>query len=275
MIAIIVIYIILGVIAFIVILLHFSIKAEISVNNDDVDIEVRYFGFLVYPRPEKVPKKSKAEKKSRKDKKKSKSSDTPLSSDEVDDLLKQVDKRKNETADDEIQPKSYEEVKDTTQSKEDNTHDDEDREKSNKDSETEATDDTDSKSDSVFKEKINGFKAKIDDIKKKWKKIKPYVPTTWRAVKKLLKTVRFKKTSIVLVVGKEDAYESAMNYGKVNAAVFNGLSILHLIFTVKVKKCDVNCVFNENTFKYDIKTTIFIRPSALIAIAFCTLVNFG
>lgn len=62
MITIIVLWILLGIIAVIVILLHFSITAQIDLNKKGFDLKVRYMFFDIYPR--------KPKKKNRKDQKK-------------------------------------------------------------------------------------------------------------------------------------------------------------------------------------------------------------
>ena len=104
--------------------------------------------------------------------------------------------------------------------------------------------------------------------------MKRYIPMGWKYFKKLLKAIRFTDTRIVLDVGKEDAYEAAMLYGKVQAGLFNTIAILAGVFTVKLKKADVNCIFDEKKFGYDVHTLVRVRPSTLIAIGFCTGVNF-
>ena len=117
-------------------------------------------------------------------------------------------------------------------------------------------------------------KSKFYELKAQYKKVKPYIPMGWKYFKKLLKAIRFTDTRIVLDVGKEDAYESAMLYGKVQAGLFNTIAILASVFTVKLKKADVNCIFDEKKFGYDVHTLVRVRPSTLIAIGFCTGVNF-
>ena len=117
-------------------------------------------------------------------------------------------------------------------------------------------------------------KSKFYELKAQYKKVKPYIPMGWKYFKKLLKTIRFTDTRIVLDVGKEDAYEAAMLYGKVQAGLFNTIAILAGVFTVKLKKADVNCIFDEKKFGYDVHTLVRVRPSTLIAIGFCTGVNF-
>lgn len=271
MIAIIALYIILGIIFAIVILLHFSIRADIAVENKEIDIKLTYFGFQIYPRRDKKkekPLKASVEKDISKNIKSKESSDTPLSADEIDELLKQLDDEKKKTVEENVSSKEESNSRKTYVKQEKCDNNIKNKISESEDVKSAEDNSKDTKTKSSIKEKFN-------DIKEKWKIIKPYIPTSWKAVKKLLKTIRFCKTSIVIAVGKEDAYDSALNYGKVNAAVFNSLSLLQMIFTVKLKKCDVQCVFNENTFKYDINTRIYIRPSAVIAIAFCTLINFA
>ena len=59
---IIVLYILLGIIALIVILLHFSVRATIKASKQGVDIKVKWLFFTFYPRKPKKPKKPKKKK---------------------------------------------------------------------------------------------------------------------------------------------------------------------------------------------------------------------
>lgn len=238
----IVLYILLGLIALIVILLHFSVRAELKASNDGFDVKVKYFWFTLYPRNKKKSAETSTDKQAQK-----RPSDTPLSEEQIDALKKQLE--------DDKKAESEPEKAEAEQPEPSELENKNEKKSKNKDK----------------SEKKGG---KLKELKAKWQMIKPYIPTGWKAVKKLLKTIRISKTDIELSVGKEDAYESAMNYGKINAAVFNGLSALSMIFTVRLKRCNINCLFNENTFKYDVSAVVYVRPSALVAIAFCTLVNF-
>ncbi|MFT3951072.1 MAG: DUF2953 domain-containing protein [Oscillospiraceae bacterium] len=110
--------------------------------------------------------------------------------------------------------------------------------------------------------------GKLEQLKALWEKLLPYLQTAGRYTRRTLKTIRFTGLEVHLTAGKEDAYESAMLYGKLNAALFNLLGIVASIFTVRVKSADVACVFNENKFAYAVRGTVKIRPSALIAISF-------
>ncbi len=273
--AIIVLYILLGIIALIVILLHFSIRANIRLNADGFELKVKYLFFTVYQIPEnpnkkKKPKKQKKKKLKKNEKKKHiEVSDTPLSEEKIDELKKQLDE-----TDDEIEEEIViEEKKPQPPPKPLTKAEIKALKKKQKEEKKKAKAE---KKRLKAEEKANKppLKEKLADLKRKWLMIKPYIPITWKAVKKLLKTIRFRKTSIQLGFGKEDPHEAAMNYGKMNIAVYDGLALLGHVFTMHYKRVKIYCLFNENTTKYDIETTVCVRPSTVIAIAFCTLVNF-
>lgn len=235
-------WILLGLIALVVILLHFSVKLDVKIKDNDFEIKAKYLFFNIYPRSQKPNKKKKATKNKARTQTKTLE---PVSREisEVNPVDKAEDKKSLENS----ETIQHTEVKkDKPKSKS--------NEKNNKEKQS--------------------LKDKFKEYKAKWKIIKPYVPTSWKSVKKLLKTIRFTHTDIELTVGKEDAYDSAMLYGKVNAGLYNALAVLGGIFTMHYKTTKVNCVFNEDTFKYRVETQVCIRPSAVIAIAFCTLVNY-
>lgn len=242
----------LGLIALVVILLHFSVRAYITLDGEKLDLKVKYLWFNIYPRTEKKKKTNKRIKK-----KKTKNIETTALA-ETTTLAEDnpaVFVEDNPAVKDEVAPKQEPKAEEIPPQK----------------PESKAELKEEKKLEKADKKSV---KNKLSDLKEKWLKIKPYIPISWKAVKKLLKNIRFKNTSIELSVGKEDAYESAMLYGKVNAGLYNGLAILGQIFTMHYKGTKVNCVFNENVFKYSLSTKICVRPSTIIAIAFCTLVNY-
>lgn len=300
MIAIIVLWILLGIIAVIVILLHFSLTAHIDLDKKGFDLRVRYMFFDIYPRK---PKKPKAEKSSKK-------SELPEDSfddfeefdDDIEESLPTVpttDEKPVEAAveefESEVQNEAVTESEVTAEPEEEvpeveSTDVQEEQEDvpatADKPEEIVVKQEKKSLAGRLFHKKDKGEKkskprtkkkkksSKLDELKAKYKTVKPYIPMGWKYFRKLLKAVRFTDTKIVLDVGKEDAYDAAMLYGKVQAGLFNGIAMLAGIFTVKLKKADVNCVFNEKTFGYDVHTIVRVRPSTIIAIGFCMGVNF-
>lgn len=288
MITIIALYIILGIIAFIVILLHFSVRVKLSAQSGGKpDIQVKWLFLTVYPRKPK-------EKKEKKNKKKKSSEEAASKADyteeEIEELIRQADEAELSEQLQQEQAKAIEPPPEVETAEAEKAQDEKAQ------TEMIQTEDTESsetvgrklsrKEKKELKKKEKAEKAQVDaDGEEKPKgglaKIKgyidmvmPYVPLAWRTVKKLLKTIRFTKLDIRLASGKEDAYEAAMAYGKLNAAVFNGVATVGRIFTVEAKNVQVDCRFNEKVFEYDVSTTVMVRPSALIAIVFCTGVNF-
>lgn len=299
MITIIVLWILLGIIAVIVILLHFSITAQIDLNKKGFGLKVRYMFFDIYPRK---PKKKKQ--------KRSKKAELPEDSfddfeefeDNIEESLPvpQTDDTPDKTGEvsEQIAEAKPEKIAKNEADENVSVAEVEDKQEDISDTDADTETDVEDKPEEItVKQEKRGFagklfhkkdkgekksaskskgkkKSKLDELKAQYKKVKPYIPKGWKYFKKLLKAVRFTDTRIALDVGKEDAYEAAMLYGKVQAGLFNTIAMLAGIFTVKLKKADVNCIFDEKKFGYDVHTIIRVRPSTLIAIAFCMGVNF-
>ena len=299
MIAIIVLWILLGIIAVIVILLHFSLTAHIDLDKKGFDLRVRYMFFDIYPRKPKKPKGEKSSKKS--ELPEDSFDDFKEFDDNIEESLPTVptDEKPVEAAveefESEVQTEALTESEVTAEPEEEvpevkSTDVQEEQEDvpatADKPEEIVVKQEKKSLAGKLFHKKDKGKKkskprtkkkkksSKLDELKAKYKTVKPYIPMGWKYFRKLLKAVRFTDTKIVLDVGKEDAYDAAMLYGKVQAGLFNGIAMLAGIFTVKLKKADVNCVFNEKTFGYDVHTIVRVRPSTIIAIGFCMGVNF-
>lgn len=289
MVAIIVLWILLGIIAVIVIALHFSVTAEISVDKKNVNLKITYLWFTVYPRPPKKPKKKRKKKTGKKHtdiSEKSIDETLPESSQTdgppeipIEQLLEKEAEEVEPTEDDLSGSEAEEVKKDAQEVTEEIPKEDEKEPEEEKTTEDKKEEDTehissDRPAEEKTKAKEKKSKSKIDKVKDSWAKYKKYIPMGWKYFRKLLKTIRFTDTEIDLTVGKEDAYESALFYGKIQGLMFNLISVISGIFTVRIKKANVNCVFDKKTFDGAVRTKIRVRPSALIAVAFCMLVSF-
>lgn len=313
MITIIVLWILLGIIVVIVILLHFSLTAQVDLNKKGFELKVRYMFFDIYPRKPKEEKQ-----------KRSKEPDLPEDSfddfeefeDDIEESLpatqpddtsenteevsesvieaqpEKISENETEATDEPAKTVSAEKSVDVAEivdkqcdSSDNDTDNNAEIETEDKPKEITVKQEKKGFAGKLFHKKDKGEKksaskskgkkkSKLDELKAQYKKVKPYIPMGWKYFKKLLKAVRFTDTRIVLDVGKEDAYEAAMLYGKVQAGLFNTIAMLAGIFTVKLKKADINCIFDEKKFGYDVHTIVRVRPSTLIAIAFCMGVNF-
>ncbi len=297
MITIIFLWILLSIIAVIVILLHFSINASISVDKDGLDFKVKYMFFTIYPRKKKEKKRRKKRKstKSRKIKtrKEKHSKQVDLLNDDIesdfsdfgltDDISDEVDTiNENDTLDDEktlskTEPK-LDKSKDNLESsfQENLSEKNSDGNKSqDKKTKVKKSKPKKKKKERIkSKKKSKSEKGKLASLREKYEKLKPYLPMGWKYFKKLLKTIRFTDTEIEVNVGREDAHEAAIYYGIVQGALFNFLGTLASIFTFKIKKADVNCDFTQNKINGSLKTVLRVRMSTMIAIAFCIVVNF-
>lgn len=257
---IIVLYILLGIIAFIVILLHFSVRATIKASRQGVDIKVKWLFFTLYPRKPKKPKKPK-KKKGEPETPPETAQQPDLSENGLEQFIKEAEEVQKDTTVEEKTEKTddtvIEEKTVSTESKTVKT-----KTKKKKDKQPKTSEETTEK------------KGKIAQLKDKFKAIKPYIPTGWKFFKKLLKKIRFTNITADVTVGKEDAYEAAVWYGKVQGILFGLFGWLGSIFTVKLKRVDVHCKFNEKVTDGEIFLKVKVRPSTMIHIAFCLGINF-
>ena len=272
----IVLKILLIIILVIVILLHFSVTLYVSGGTDgEFVIKAKYLGITLYPRKKKAKKKKTRRKKEE------------VVEDEFDDdlteelensaMMQSVSEEKPEvTLEDEVIEDTAEEaVSEETIPEETPPEDEpeEDKKPEKKEKKKKEKKEKKKKEKKPKEDSDEGGKAKgkLEELKAKWDFIRPYIPHVWKYSKKLLKAIRIEQIKIAIDTGKEDAYESATFYGKLQAAVFNVLHLLSLIFTVDVKEVNINCLFNVKKLDAKGETTIRLRPSTVIAIAFCLL----
>ena len=252
----------LGLLVLIVVLLHFSVSIHLKASRrEGIGIKARYLFLTLYPRKKKEPKESGAP--------------PPAEPDEFDDSI--FDDTDDEELTDEDDPvvELPESVgadekagtSDEAQTEEDKAYKSEDaagdKKKPKKNKPAAAAGDGPG-------EKGQG---KLASLKSKFEKVKPYIPIGWKAVKKLCKAIRFEGVDVHAEVGRFDAHEAAIYYGAVQKIVFDILSKIGLFFTLKLKRADVRCVFGENMIDGSAELTVRVRPSTLIAIAFCTGIN--
>lgn len=242
MITIIVLYILLGIIALIVILLHFSVRVKLSAKSGQAPvIEARWLFIKLYPR-KKSEKNSDSETEFK----------SEYSEEEINDLILQAEKSE-----------SAERVTAEEPVKQEDGREQPPKEPEKAEEAVEAPTETSEKPEGGLKK-----------VKRYYAMAKPYIPMAWKNFKKLLKKIRFTKLDVLLISGKDDAYEAAMMYGKLNAALYNLAALLSRIFTIRVKDLRVGCKYNEKCFEYDVSTEVMVRPSTIIAIVFCVGVNF-
>ncbi|MBR1864582.1 MAG: hypothetical protein IJ806_10900 [Ruminococcus sp.] len=287
------------IILLIVILLHFSVSIYVKggTKTKKVEIKVKYLGLTLYPRKPKKPRKKRRWPWQRKKENQQQQEDQQL-----DEMLQEIEEEAAETdgpdgiADEKEEVHlsgssesagdneesaahsvsenalSAEDISEPAQ-EESSAADVKEKEekKEKKRPRKKKKGDKPARADS--EDKKGGLGSKIEGLKEKWNFIKPYIPIGWKAFRKLLKAIRFEGVAINIDTAKEDAYESAMFYGKLQAALFNVLAVLAGIFTLRVKEANVNCFFNEKRLDAEGEVTVRVRPSTMIHIAFCMVIK--
>lgn len=245
-------WVLLGLLVLIVVLLHFSLRVHVHAGREQgIDITAKYLFFTLYPRKKKAaPQQEDAPP----DYEFDEDLDDDFDDISDDDLPELPDELKNDEEEEEEEKSKAEEKAEDKKERRRRQH------KGKKDS----SDDDDGE----------GEKRGLAAIREKFEMVRPYIPIGWKAVKKFCKAIRFDGVFARVEVGRFDAHEAAIYYGAVQSVLFNTLGWLANIFTVRMKKAEVNCHFNENIIDGEVDFTVKARPSTLIAIAFCTGVNF-
>lgn len=117
-------------------------------------------------------------------------------------------------------------------------------------------------------------KDKKKSVKEIISEYKPYFPVAKKALKKLLKMIRFYDLSFDLTVGDTDAYEAAMKFGKVNSLVYSFLALLCCLFSVKIKATNINCSFEKGGIDASFSTVVKVRPLAVLGLAIYLGINY-
>lgn len=68
---------------------------------------------------------------------------------------------------------------------------------------------------------------------------------------KIFRGIHLEDIYIDFIIADTDAYKCALNYGRISAAVYNGLALLSRIFTVRFKTVDVRCGFGIEKSQWD------------------------
>ena len=232
-----VLWIILGVIAAIVILLtvllHFSVKAYIEGDLKHFSLVVKYFGFTLYKLslPNKTPDAAS-------DAQSPSSDDYELSEIPAVDSAEEPSEPPEEPA---AEPDRAEQSP----------------------SEEEKTEETSEDNSETSEEE----KPPKPTLLEQFNEYKKYIPAGKKAFRKLLKLIRFYGLRLELKIGSDDPYKAGLNFGRVNAVFYNVLALLCCIFSVKIDKTEITCDFENKVTELYYKTAIYVRPSAVIALA--------
>lgn len=147
--------------------------------------------------------------------------------------------------------------------------------------EVDASQEPEQKEDKPESDEFSEDSDKPDDEKKsgsslmdKWNAVKVYLPKVKTALKKLLKLIKIRDLEIHLTVGGEDAAAAGMNFGKINGVFYNALALICCLFSVKIKKTEIRCNYENKAFDAEGSLLIKARVLSILALAVYILINY-
>ncbi len=117
-------------------------------------------------------------------------------------------------------------------------------------------------------------KKKKKDLQEKIIMIKMLLDSSGKAFKYLIKKIRLKDLYINIKVSSEDAYECAMNFGKINSLIYNILLYLDKNITVKKKSIYIIPGYNEKKSNYDFSFNLKLKTGVIIFASINILVRY-
>lgn len=215
-----------AVILFFALALNVKLRVRIRYIGGELDFRLKYFWFTIYLFKEKKPKK-----------KKNKSV-----------KIKQDNGRKK--------------VKNDILSENESENESVITEKSTVNSENADIGTEEVSAEKKQKEKLS---KKLDKLSELIEKIKIIWGFSEKRLRKIFTHIYIENLMIDFVIAGEDACKTAVSYGTVNAAVYNGISLISSLFRTDIKSVDIACDFDGKKSLYNAAADITARPSTLLA----------
>lgn len=231
--------IIIAVILLIVLTVNIPVTAYIRYHDGEADVKVSFLFKQLYPHVEKKKRQKRKRKKHRKSIKKA---ETKFASEEI-------------SFDEPDAPEEHTAPPDENKQEEPPREDTE-----------ESSENTPKKHKPKKKSLIERLNTKLDELNEKKSSVQLAFELLKEPLKKLGGKVRIDDLKIDFAAADEDAYEAAMLYGKVNAAVYNALSAVRCFVPVSVTGIKIDCLFNTPAEKcrWDGECKIRLRPASLL-----------
>lgn len=144
-------------------------------------------------------------------------------------------------------------------------------------SEADADDDIDDTSEEFFDPDAADKKKEKGSLSQKLDELKSYIPLVEKCktpLLKLLKSLKITGLDLNIIAADEDAFNAAMLYGSLNAAVYNLLALMKQAFVVKVKSVNIGCRFNYPETVCTISFAAELTPAKIIACAAVLLIAY-
>lgn len=225
------------------ILFSFSVRVEVKFYGGVLDLKVKYM-FLTLFSLNTAEKKDDSAEKGKKSKKKKKDKKAKEREE-----IRQVDEK--DSSSEKSEPKSDSDAA----------------------SETEAAEETEEKKPKQkLSEKIDDIMVKIEQLKIVWEASK-------KGLTKLFRHIYITDIVIDFIAGGEDACAAGVNFGRLNAIVYNAINLIRIWFIVTIRTVDINCDFTSEKSVYDAECTVKLKVgtavSAVLMIAWALLMNLG
>lgn len=118
------------------------------------------------------------------------------------------------------------------------------------------------------KEKLGEKVERLTDL---IEKVKIIWNASCKPLLRIFKRIYIDGLVIDFVIAEGDAYDTAMRYGTVNAAVYNALNVLRLLFSTDIKSVDIACDFDGRASVYDGEVKVCLRPATVLSAVFSIL----
>lgn len=116
---------------------------------------------------------------------------------------------------------------------------------------------------------------KLDRLTELIEKIKLIWSFSEKRLRRIFTHIYIERLTIDFVVAGTDACKTAVSYGAVSAAVYNGVAFISTLFSTKVKSVDIVCDFDRKEPVYDAAVNVTARPSTLLSAALGILGGFA
>lgn len=221
--------VIASIILFFMLALNVKLRVRIRYIGGELDFRLKYLWFTIYPmKKKKSKKKAKVEKAKRGTRRKKDKRDTPSENESAEKAVKTGENAEiSENADTEFE----EDTKDVPAEKKQ-------------------------------KEKLSD---KLDKLSELIEKVKIIWGFSEKRLRRIFTHIYIENLMIDFIIAGEDACKTAVSYGTVSAAVYNGIAVISTLFRAKVKSVDIACDFDGKKPVYDAAADITARPSTLLA----------
>lgn len=113
-------------------------------------------------------------------------------------------------------------------------------------------------------EKPKKSKLSFDDIQRYVELGKQFLEASGKGFRRIIKGIRITEGTLDIAVAGEDAFEAALNYGKVSAAVWYALGVVDNFFTLSLRRVNIQCDYEATATSYSGHAAIKLRHGTIL-----------